>query len=316
VTTAAGSTAPASLRHVALLLVLAGLWGSAFAFVKVAVTTIPPSTLVAGRTGAAAAVLTAMVYATGQRLPGGLKQWLEFLVQGAVAVALPFFLISWGQQHIDSALAVIINSTPPVFIVLLGYLFTRDVRFSRFNMIGVAAGLGGVVLLVGPDALAGLGLDVQAQLAVLLASVFYAFMPLWGRRFSHLPPIVAAAGALIMAAAVTVPLAVVIDRPWTLSPSTESLFGLAYAALISTAVGYIIYFHLLAAHGAKGVSAIGYLKTALGVLWSMAYLGEMLSLRAAVAVAVILLGVAAINSEWRALVAPARRWLPFAGRGG
>lgn len=302
-----------SLRHVVLLLVLAGLWGSSFAFVKLAVAEIPPFTLVAVRAGLAALVLVAVVYASGRRMPREPRIWGQFLVQGTIAVALPFFLISWGQQHIDSALAVIINSTPTLFIVILGYLFTRDVRFDRTNMLGVAAGFVGVIVLIGPEVLAGLGVDAVAQLAVLLASVCYAFLPLYGRRLNHLPPVVSAAGSLLIASLVVLPLALIFDRPWTLSPSLGAVGSLVYAALAASALGYIIYFHLLAGYGARGVSAVAYLKTGLGVLWSMAFLGEVLSLRAAIALAVILVGVAAINSEWRSLLRPGRRAHPVAG---
>ena len=190
--------ARASLHHIVLLLVLASLWGSSFAFVKLAVAEIPPFTLVTARAGLAALALLVVVYASGRRMPREPRIWGQFLVQGTVAVALPFILISWGQQYIDSALAVIINSTPTVFIVILGHFFTRDVRFDRTNLLGVAAGFAGVMVLMGPEVLAGLGVDAMAQLAVLLASVCYAILPLYGRRFNHLPPVVSAAGALLM----------------------------------------------------------------------------------------------------------------------
>ncbi len=166
-----------------LLIVLSVLWGGSFFFGKVALAELSPFTLVLGRVSVAAVVLNLMVRATGQRMPASPKLWGFFLVMGLLNNFIPFSLIFWGQTQIPSALASILNATTPLWTVVLAHFFTADERLTPNRLGGVIFGLVGVVVVIGPDVLMGLGLNVLAQLAVVGAAISYAFAGIYGKRF-------------------------------------------------------------------------------------------------------------------------------------
>src|SRR5258707_5023252 len=176
----------------ALLLLLALLWGGSFFFGKVALAVFPALTLVALRTGLAALVLIAFLAARGIALPLSPALWRRFLVMGLLNNALPFALINWGQTQIDSGLAAILNATTPLFTVLLAHLVTADERLTRNRVAGVVLGFAGVVVMIGPAALRGLGLAGLGKLAVVGAAPSYAFARLYLHPLAGLPPVAAA----------------------------------------------------------------------------------------------------------------------------
>jgi drug/metabolite transporter (DMT)-like permease len=175
-------------------------------------------------------------------------RWGPFLVMGLLNNALPFSLIFWGQTHIASGLAAILNATTPLFTVLVAHFATADEKLNVARLAGVAAGFAGVVVMLGPDLLRELGTNVAAQLACLAAAVSYAFAGIYGRRFRGEPALRVAAGQLMASSALLAPIVIVLDRPWQLAPPS----GTAWAALValaalSTALGYLIYFRILGA---------------------------------------------------------------------
>jgi drug/metabolite transporter (DMT)-like permease len=167
--------------------------------------------------------------------------WGAFLVMGALNNLTPFGLIAWGQVHIDSGLAAILDATTPLFAVVLAPLLTVEERITLGRLAGVLLGLCGVAVLIGPEALRGLGLAGLGQIAVLAAALSYAFAGIFGRRFKDLPPAVAAAGMLTATTVMILPLALAVERPWTASPSGETWGALLGLALLSIAVAYQIY---------------------------------------------------------------------------
>jgi len=215
--------------------VLSVLWGGSFFFVEVALEELGPLTVVTGRVGLAAAALVGLVYLGGGRMPLTPRLWGAFLVMGALNNLIPFSLIAWGQVHIDSGLASILNATTPLFTVVLAHFLTAEERLTPGRLAGVLLGLCGVAVLIGPEALAGLGLAGLGQVAVLAAALSYAFAGIFGRCFKGLPPAVAAAGMLSATTVMILPLALVVERPWSLSPSGETLGAMLGLALLSTA---------------------------------------------------------------------------------
>ncbi len=299
-----------------LLLALSALWGASFFFSKVAVAELPPFTLVLGRVGLAAGALIALVAASGQRLPRSPATWAAFLAMGALNNAIPFSLIFWGQTQIASGLAAILNAATPLFTVVLAALLTEDERMTPSRLGGVLLGLAGVVVMLGPDALDGLGADVLAQLAVLGATLSYALAGIFGRRFHGLRPPVTAAGQLVGATVLILPLALVVDRPWALPPPRlETWAALVGLALVSTALGYVLYFRILAVAGATNVLLVTLLIPVSALVLGTAILGERLDPRHFAGMALIGLGLATIDGRLLALLRGRRRdRLPAARR--
>lgn len=281
--------------ELALLLVLATLWGSSYSFIKIGVETIPPLTLIAARTLIAGAILLAIIRWRGVKLPRDLVSWRRFLVQACLNSVVPFTLIAWAERSVDAGLASILNGTTPVFVFLIGLALAPGKRPDARKALGVLAGVAGISLIVGVQAFAGLGSAVVPQLAIVLATVCYACAALFGRNFGGMDPLLPAAGSMLMGAAVLLPFALVIDRPWTLEPSQASLMALLALAVFSTALAFAIYFRLIRTLGAVGTTAVSYLRVPVGVAIGILFLGESLSPTAWAGLALVVLGVAAMT---------------------
>jgi drug/metabolite transporter (DMT)-like permease len=290
-----------------LLGALSVLWGGSFFFAKVALADLPPLTVVLGRVGLAAIALNLMVRARGLRMPTSHRAWGAFLVMGGLNNLIPFSLIFWGQTEIASGLASILNATTPLFTVVLAHLLTRDEPMTGNRLAGVLAGLLGVVLMIGPTALAGLGVHVVDQLACLAAALSYAFAGIFGRRFRDMPPLVTAAGQVSATTLMILPVALIVDQPWSLPlPGLATWGALAGLALLSTALAYVIYFRILAAAGATNLLLVTFLIPVSALVLGMTILGERLDLRHFAGMALIGLGLAAIDGRPVGLLA---RWL-------
>ncbi len=278
-----------------LLLLLAAIWGSSYLFIKLAVADIPPMTLVAARLGLAALALLLFLAATGRWLPRDGAIWRRFLVVAVAGNVAPFFLIHWGEVTVDSSLAAILLATNPLATIMLAHAFTSDERLTPMKGLGVAVGFGGIVVLVGPDALAGIGREVMSQLAIVAAACCYAVTTIFVRRsrLIDLPPAVNATGVLVTSALVALPLALVIDRPWELpAPSTGALLATVVLALLCTATAFLILFRLLATTHATFVSLLNYMAPVFGVFWGAMLLGEPLHLDSLGALGLIMIGLA------------------------
>jgi len=276
-----------------MLVGLSVLWGGSFFFAKIAVGELPPLTLALGRVAIAAALLIGLARATGVALP---DRWRPFLVMGLLNNALPFSLIFWGQTHIPSGLAAILNATTPLFTVLVAHFATADEKLTAARLAGVAAGFAGVVIMLGPDLLRELGADVAAQLACLAAALSYAFAGVYGRRFRGEPALRVAAGQLVASTALLAPVVVVLDRPWTLAPPSATAWAALVAlAAFSTALGYLLYFRILARVGATNLLLVTFLIPVSAILLGSMVLGEALAARHLAGMAAIALGLAAMD---------------------
>src|SRR5256885_3503875 len=199
--------------ELALLLVLATLWGASYTFIKLGVATIPPVTLIAARTLIAGALLVAVIRSRGLSLPRDAATWRKFLFQACLNSVIPFTLIAWAERTVDAGLATILNSTSPIFTFLLTALITRHEPTTWRKLFGVVAGIAGICLIIGTEALAGLGDELWAQLAIVAATVCYAGAAIFGKSFKGLDPMLPAAGSLICGAAILTPLGPIGDRP-------------------------------------------------------------------------------------------------------
>jgi drug/metabolite transporter (DMT)-like permease len=293
-----------SLRlELTLLLMLATLWGGSYSFIKVAVETIPPLTLIAARTLIAGSLLLVALRWLNLRMPRDPAIWRRFVVQACLNAVVPFVLIAWAERTIDAGLAAILNSTTPIFAFLLTALITRHEPVTSRKLFGVLLGILGVCLIIGLQALGGSTHQIGAELAVVMASVCFAGAAIFGREFRELHPLVPAAGSLLSGTAILLPLSMAIDQPWTLSPSAESVFALVGLSVFSTALAFAIYFRLVNTLGTVGTTAQAYLRVPIGVAIGAAVLGEALTTSAWLGLACVLGGVTAMTL-------PSRRRVP------
>ena len=287
-----------SARNWTLLITLSVLWGGSFFFGEIALLAMQPFTIVLFRVGLAATALIVLVYASGNRMPSGPDVWLAFLAMGALNNVIPFSLIVWGQTQIASGLAAILNATTPLFTVLLAHALTRDERLNRNRAVGVLLGFAGVAVMIGPSALADFSLRDAAQICVLGAAASYACAGIFGRRFADRPPVVTAAGQLAASTVLILPVALMVDRPWSGPAPGIGVWGaVAGLALFSTALAYVIYFRILAHAGATNLLLVTFLIPVSAILLGVAFLGETLEIRHGVGLLSIGAGLAAIGAR-------------------
>jgi drug/metabolite transporter (DMT)-like permease len=273
------------------LLVLTVLWGSAYAFIKHAVETMPPLALISIRIGLAAIILTGWAYARGRALPHWRdKRWLWFAALGFFGNTLPFFLITWGQQHIDSALTGILVATMPLATIALAHIFVPGERMNAQRLTGFLIGFGGVVILMGPTALAGLASgDFLAQLAIIGAAFCYGVNAVIARLIPDTSPSVSGAGVLIMATVLAMPLGLMdLDALSSVAPS--AWLAVVWLAIGPTAIATVILMQISRSAGPSFLAVVNYL-TPLAAVVTGLVIGETIGWSAALALGIILSGV-------------------------
>ena len=296
---------PMDAQAWALLAALSILWGGSFFFTGIAVREAAPLTIVALRVSIAAVALLALVRVLGQAMPRHDAFWAACFGMGILNNVIPFSLIAWAQSQIPSGLASILNATTPLFAVIVTHVLTTDEKATTGKIVGVLIGFGGVAAMVGPDALRGLGEATLAQLAILGATLSYAFSGVFGRRFAKLgaTPIQTAAGQLTASAAMLLPVFLLVERPWTLPlPSAPTMGAILALALLSTALAYILFFRILARAGATNLMLVTFLIPVSAILLGSLVLGERLEPRHAIGMALIAAGLVAIDGRmmrWR-----------------
>ncbi|WP_420102167.1 DMT family transporter [Bosea sp. (in: a-proteobacteria)] len=297
-TTPTHSAAPATSGRavdLALLLALATLWGGSYTFIKIGVETIPPVTLIAARTLIAGLVLLAVIRWRGLSLPRDAGSWRRFLMQALFNSVFPFTLIAWAERSVDAGLATILNGSTPVFVFLIGLATAPGKRPDWRKGLGVAAGLAGITLIVGVDAFSGLGHAVLPQMAIVVATIAYACAALFGRNFAGMDPLLPAAGSMLCGTAILIPASLVIDRPWMLSPSPDSLLALLALSVFCTALAFAIYFRLIRTLGSVGTTSVSYLRVPIGVAIGILFLGERLGTTAWIGLGLVVIGVMAMT---------------------
>lgn len=284
-----------------LLVLLSLLWGTTYFWVSISLRDLPPLTIVLVRVALAALVLAGVAAVLGQKLPTAKREWQPYFIMAALNNAVPFSLIMWGQTHIAGGLAAILNATTPLFAVVFANFLTQDERFAAHKLIGVLLGLGGVAVLMGPDALAGLDADLLAQLAILIAAIFYSLSGIYGKRFKEKTPLVNATCQMIAAAILMLPVALVFDQPWTLPlPHAGTIGALLCLGVLGTAVAFLLFFRILATAGAVNLMLVTMLMPPTAIFMGAVFLGEDLSARQYLGLIVIAMALATVDGRaWR-----------------
>ena len=283
-----------------LLLALSVLWGASFFFNAIALTELPPATVVALRTLSGGVLLYLAMRAACGSLPLDRAAWGAFLVMGILNNVLPFTLIAWGQSTIPSGLASILNATTPFFTVVAANYLTRDEPITPTRIAGVVIGFTGVVIMIGADALAEATNHLLAELAILGAALCYALSAIYARRFARMgmPPLVTATGQIIIGAAILSALALATDRPWALPMPSWTVIGAVLGlGALSTSLAYLIYYRILATAGAFNVMLVTFLIPVTAIVLGALVLGERLSANHFAGMVLIAIGLAAIDGR-------------------
>ena len=284
-----------SLKDWGLLAALVALWGSNFMFVKIGVATVPPATLVASRLVIGAVILVAVVRAMGHTFPPLGRAWIPYAVLAVVGNSLPFWLITTGQQSLDSALAGILMAIMPLTTLVLAHFFVAGERMTRNRLAGFMLGFAGIVVLMGPAALSGLGgspVAILAQLCVLAGALCYATQSVLVRVMLRGNVMVASAAIIAIAALISLPIALVVDQPWNLLPSRASVYTVIWIGIGPTALATIVYLKLIGSAGPTFMSLTNYCIPVVALLLGMALLGEEPGANAYTGLLLILSGIA------------------------
>jgi len=283
-----------------MLLLLSMLWGGSYFFVEIALLEWSPLLIVAVRVVIAATVIWGIVLAAGLPVPRSRSAWMAFFWMGLLNNIFPFLLIVWGQKEIESGLAAILTAAAPIFTVIVAGVWLKDEPVTRSKLLGAVLGLIGVVVLIGPSALAGLDANLLAQLAVLGGALSYAFAGVYARRFPRLniDPIVAAAGQLLMSSLIMILLALMYEAPNQLIESSAKVWiAVGLMAVFSTALAYILYFRLLASAGATNAILVTLLIPVTAILLGAIILDERLQWLHFLGMVVIGLGLSVIDGR-------------------
>lgn len=291
------------LRTFLLLLFLASLWGPSFLFIKVAVSEIPPITLMLGRVGISGVLLYLILRMQGGKLLPWGRIWYHLAVFALVQNAVPFVLFAWGEQYINSALAGILNGTTPLFTLILAHFFTSDDRLTPAKTVGTLIGFGGLLLLIGPALWAGVRATTWGLLAVTVASACYGVAILYSRRHLRgLPPLVGPTSQLLLATLYLAPLSLLFDRPFSLPvPSWPALGSLLALAVFGTALAFVIFYRLVERASATYISMVTYLVPIFSLVLGVLVLNERLDWNAYAGCALILVGVMIVNGVFRSI---------------
>jgi drug/metabolite transporter (DMT)-like permease len=281
-----------------LLFILGGIWGTSFLFIKIVVGEVPPMTLVAGRLGLASLAMWTFLRLRGVPFPRERRLWGVYAITGLLNGALPFTLISWGEQYIPSGLAALLQSTTPIFTIILAHFLTHDDRFTAKKVLGIVLGFIGVGLLMWPELREGVQASLWGQLAIVGSSISYAVASIFAhQRLGDQPPFVSAAGQFTMGFVYILPLSLLVERPFNLSPSWTALASWATLALLGTVVAYAIYYVLLQRTSATFTTTVTYIVPINGLILGALILGEYIHPELFISLGLILSGVLLVRTK-------------------
>lgn len=292
-----------------MLGLLSLLWGGSFLFMAVAGQHLPTLTIVAVRVALGALVLWPVIVATRRRMRRDRAALWAYGFMGLTNNVIPFTLLVLAQKYIPAGLAAILNATTPLFTVLIAALALADEPLRLRRLLGVLIGLGGVAAMMGLDALGGGAAPLWAQIAVLGAAVSYAISAVFGRRFARLgiDPVCTSTGMISASALMILPLALVVDQPWTLpAPPPAAVASLLALAVASTGFAYLLYFRILERAGAGNITLVTLLVPVSALALGALVLGERLGLAQGLGFGLIALGLAIMQGRPRLAFGPRR----------
>lgn len=283
-----------------MLIALSLLWGGSFLFVGIAINDVPPLTIVLVRVFLSAIALHVILKTMGYKFPTDKTVLIAFLIMGLLNNAIPFSLIAYGQSHIASGLASILNATTPIFTVIVAHFLTSDEKLTARKILGILIGFIGVAVMIGIDALEAIGVHIFAQIAVLLATTSYAFAGIYGKRFQALgvKPITVATGQVTASSFLMLPLVMFFDQPWNLAlPSSHSILALIALAFLSTVLAYILFFEVLARAGATNLLLVTFLIPPSAIILGVLILNESVQFNQMLGLTLIILSLATIDGR-------------------
>jgi drug/metabolite transporter (DMT)-like permease len=293
------------VRDYLLLLALACAWSLTYPLTKIGLQSIPPITFIAARSLVAAVFLLAAMRLRGLTLPTDLKAWKLFAHQQVINSTFPFLIITWAQQYVPSANTVVLAATTPIFAFLITWGITRHEPASLLKLAGAILGLAGTAVIIGLDALTSLGHEIVAEIAILIATLFFAAGTISGLRVSGYNPMVVAAGSLLFGGVFLLPVALVLEHPWTLHPTAASITAAVTMGIFSSAIGLMLFYMCLARLGTLMTNSQSYLRIPIGVALSVLLLGEAVPGNLAAGLVLVMIGVAAMTISSEQI----RRWL-------
>jgi drug/metabolite transporter (DMT)-like permease len=284
-----------SWRDYLLLLALACCWSSTYPLTKIALGSIPPITFISARSLIAAAFLLAILRARGVRIPTDAKAWKLFAQQQTINSIFPFLLITWAQQYVPASSTVVLASTTPIFAFLITWGITRHEPATLLKLAGAILGLAGTAVIVGLDALTTLDANILAEIVILIGTISFACATIFGMRLTDYDPMVVAAGSLLFGGVLLLPVALIVDHPWTLQPAPRELIATVAIGIFSSAFGLMLFYMCLTRLGTLTTNAQGYLRIPIGVGLSVLLLGETVPPNLALGLVLVMAGVAAMT---------------------
>ena len=280
-----------------MLVALALIWGSSFTFIKVALGAFDPLSIAAGRITLAAVVLLSIAFLRKETFPKEKSVWIGLFWLAILGNAAPFFLIGWGEHTVDSGMTSVLMSVVPLTVPIMAHFFTDDEKLTPFMVMGVIIGFCGLLVLVGPSALQGLGDDLISQGAIVLAALCYGGASMVARRLRHVPFMVVAAGSMTIAATMMAPTALIIDQPWTISPDLLHIGAIIYLGLFPTALANILLLQVINSSGVSFLALNNYLVPVFGVAIAALTLGEDVPGEMLSAMVIIFVGIFVSNMK-------------------
>jgi len=286
--------------NVVLWLALALMWSSSYAAIKLGVQTIGPMPLVAGRMIIGACIMLAVLRLRGMSLSRDAHAWGVYGLTGLLGSVIPFLLISFGEHHVDSSLAALLMGIAPVATVLMAHLLLSGERLTTRSAAGIVIGVAGLVMLIGPGALSGLGDHLLGQIAIMLAALCYAVSTIYVKAKVKRPPLEMAAGSMLVGAICITAATILVGEPATIAvPSVKSAAAVIYLGVFSTALATLIYFHLIPRLGANRMSQINFAVPVGGALIGVLLLGETIAPSKIMALAVITVAIYLVTTRAR-----------------
>jgi drug/metabolite transporter (DMT)-like permease len=287
------------LKHWLVFLLLGAIWSSSFMWIKIAIQEIGPITLVAFRVLFGLLFGIVVIYIQRLHWPRTFKEWTPLFVLGVFNIAIPFFLISWGEQSIDSAVASILNATVPLFTILIAHYLLQDDKMTWPKVLGLLMGFAGVIVLMSKDIGSSLG-SVLGQLAIVLASAFYAGGGVYARKTTqHMPGIMRSAGPLLPATIVMWLAMFMLESPVKVPETGLTWIALLFLGVLGSGFAFVLSYYLLHEIGPTRTSMVTYLFPLGGVILGVVFLNEQLSWQLVVGAALIVLSLIVANMQPR-----------------
>ena len=282
------------------LITLSVIWGGSYLFMKIAVGYLPVFTIVFLRVALGGMTLGAILLISGLGIPRGWHKWRAFMVMGILNNVVPMSLIVYGTHSISAGLASIINAMTPIFTLLFAHLLTTDERLTPYKLIGIGLGFCGVIVLIGPGLLLNIDASVIGELACVGAAISYATSNIFGRRFVSmgLKPLEIAFGQVSSSSLILLPIACLVEQPWTLAaPPTYAILSVLALGMLCTGIAYLLFFRVLTRSGAVAIALVTLLIPPSAITMGAVVLGEPISPQNLVGMALIAIGLMAVNRK-------------------